>query len=490
MLISYGPVYPQHNTNYELVAWAGQLFTTAYAEVMVAMPQISAQGPLSPVDALTKVIITWTTTHATSVTLEPGDLSADASSGSGQFTVEPTQTTTYTLTALRGNYKSQPPATVTVYVNPVAINSFSYSPEMSIIGDKITLSWETKSAASCSIYPAPGTVPVNGSTVVTPSVETTYILTANGQDGPKTRQKTVSPIKQRGWYQATSNGPQQETDYIFAFDTSSSSSPAMSGKFWVVMANSGLVRYSVDGVSWTQATAKAPWAGQLEGPGIYFNDTMWMLMGEGDKAVWSSKDGVNWTPQAIKTSPANQSLARRQCGCVVFQKKLWLFGGITSKGRTLNDVWSSPDGINWTQVTNTPAWHGRWDFGAAVFNDQIWICGGFLGQTAIAEAWYTSDGVHWQQWNGGARVPWKARGYPRVESLNNELWVTGGYGGDFFADVWVMDKSGQWTQATDPVPWKDAAPPTASVVFDRRLWLIFGPGYRRPESYVWFFFPG
>ena len=32
---SYGPVYPQLNTNYELIAFTGQVFTTSYAEAMI-----------------------------------------------------------------------------------------------------------------------------------------------------------------------------------------------------------------------------------------------------------------------------------------------------------------------------------------------------------------------------------------------------------------------------------------------------------------------
>ena len=43
---------------------------------------------------------------------------------------------------------------------------------------------------------------------------------------------------------------------------------------------------------------------------------------------------------------------------------------------------------------------------------------------------------------------------------------------------------------TPAVPWADAVPPTASVVFDRRLWLIFGPLYKGSASSVWFFYPG
>ena len=86
---SYGPIHPQQNTNFELIAFAGQLFTTAYAVAMVIAPAITnVTSPDGPVDALTEVVIGWTSAHAATVRLEPGNQTADASSGQGQFTVQ------------------------------------------------------------------------------------------------------------------------------------------------------------------------------------------------------------------------------------------------------------------------------------------------------------------------------------------------------------------------------------------------------------------
>ena len=68
--------------------------------------------------------------------------------------------------------------------------------------------------------------------------------------------------------------------------------------------------------------------------------------------VYSSTDGVRWSQV---TSAAGWS-ARYLAGCVVFNNKLWVFGGNT--GSFANDVWSSPDGLTWTQVTAAASWPG------------------------------------------------------------------------------------------------------------------------------------
>jgi hypothetical protein len=491
---AYGPVTPQQNTNYELVAWAGQLFTTAYAEVMVAQPHVNASGPVSPVNALTEVVINWTAQHADTVTIEPwtgpGN-SEDATGGAGQFKVHPGQTTLYTLTAWKGGFQGQPPAIVTVYVNPVVIESFDVSPSLGILGEQVTLSWETVSASSCSIYPEPGAAATSGKALVTPSAETTYILTADGQDGPQSRQVTAKTISQRGWYKATDYGPVADSA-LYAFDTSSSGAPALAGKFWVVHPHYGVVWSTTDGVNFSKVVSDAPWAegGTLFGPGVFFNGRIWMVIGT---SVWSSPDGVNWDESVVQTNPPNQVLKRDNCGCVVFQGKLWVFGGQNYDWNlVMNDVWATPDGVNWTQVTAAPPWKPRYGMGAAVFNNQIWMCGGNSADSdPLAEAWYTSDGLHWQQWNNGARVPWPARNFPQMQSFNDELWLVGGDGNrDIYSDVWVMNKSGAWSQMTDPVSWPGLRP-SSSVVFDRRLWIVNGlSDLGQPEYGVWFYYPG
>ncbi|MBV8819867.1 MAG: hypothetical protein JO022_16005 [Acidobacteriaceae bacterium] len=100
--------------------------------------------------------------------------------------MSPTTTTTYTLTAT--NAQGSQTATATVVVNqpqpqltvctavPMTINQ----------GESATLYYQTTNATSVSISPTVGSVSPNGSTVVTPSSNTTYTITANNSLGTAT----------------------------------------------------------------------------------------------------------------------------------------------------------------------------------------------------------------------------------------------------------------------------------------------------------------
>ena len=198
--LSYGPVSPQQNTNYELIAFKGELFTTAYAEAMVVVPTVlTAKGPGAPVDAGSQVVISWTSAHATTIKLEPGEQTADASSGEGSFTVTPTTDTTYNLTPSNENYEGAPLA-VSVYINPPQITSFAPSQPTYSPGQPVTLSWATKSAVSATLEQSIagqtgiinlGSVEVQSTGyTVHPTNISTYILTVEGQ-GQATAQLVV-----------------------------------------------------------------------------------------------------------------------------------------------------------------------------------------------------------------------------------------------------------------------------------------------------------
>ena len=65
---------------------------------------------------------------------------------------------------------------------------------------------------------------------------------------------------------------------------------------WVLGGYHGSLRndvwYSSDGVSWTQATANAPWVARGEHRSIVFNNKIWVLGGSdgsrGKNDVWRS----------------------------------------------------------------------------------------------------------------------------------------------------------------------------------------------------------
>jgi uncharacterized cupredoxin-like copper-binding protein len=144
-----------------------------------ANPTTIAQGASST--------LTWSTTNATTITIDNGVGSKPAS---GTASVSPSVTTTYTLTATGTGGTTTKTATVTVVPPPTV--TFTAIPSTVNPGQGSTLSWTTTNATNVSIDNGLGSQPLNGSASVLPSQTTTYMLTATGTGGTTTRQVTVT----------------------------------------------------------------------------------------------------------------------------------------------------------------------------------------------------------------------------------------------------------------------------------------------------------
>jgi hypothetical protein len=126
--------------------------------------------------------LNWVVQNATTVSISPGFSSVNATSGS--TVVNPTATTTYTLTATGPAGAVTATTVVTVGgVSSPQIVRFDASPLSIAAGGSSTLSWATSGATTVTISPTLGSQPLNGSATVTPSATTTYTLTATNASG-------------------------------------------------------------------------------------------------------------------------------------------------------------------------------------------------------------------------------------------------------------------------------------------------------------------
>ncbi len=159
-----------------------------------ATPDTIAKGQTSLLD--------WKTTNATEVSIDQG---LGAVAVTGTHVASPLITTTYTLTAKNAAGVSvTKEVTVTVACNsnncpmppnmclpdqtcvtPAApvINSFTATPDTIAKGQTSQLAWTTTHATEVSIDHGIGAVTVNGGHAVSPSVTTTYLLTAKNAAG-------------------------------------------------------------------------------------------------------------------------------------------------------------------------------------------------------------------------------------------------------------------------------------------------------------------
>ncbi|MBI5843623.1 MAG: hypothetical protein HZB23_03010 [Deltaproteobacteria bacterium] len=177
--------------NFFSIALTGQY--KAGLEIKIAFecpdsaPQVSlAANPLELVRGQSTTL-TWSSVNADSCVLEPGSVALPPS---GSLTVEPADTTTYIITATGPGGSAISHVTVSVYNRPEA--AFSANPAAIILGGSSVLAWTTTDAESVSISPGVGAVAPGGSSAVTPTETTTYVLTATGAGGSVTASTTVT----------------------------------------------------------------------------------------------------------------------------------------------------------------------------------------------------------------------------------------------------------------------------------------------------------
>jgi len=63
-------------------------------------------------------------------------------------------------------------------------------------------------------------------------------------------------------------------------------------------------------------------------------------------------------------------------------------GGEVSSGNRWNDVWYSSNGINWTRATPVASWSGRAYHTSVVYDNNIWVMGGYVGSNRWNDVWF------------------------------------------------------------------------------------------------------
>ena len=160
---------------------------------------------------------------------------------------------------------------------------------------------------------------------------------------------------------------------------------------------------------------------------------------------------------------------------VVFGGKIWVIGGENRGSK--NDVWSSADGMNWTQETNQGGFSARRYHSSVVFGSKIWIIGGGSGANPRNDVWSSADGVNWIEVTNDAGF--SARGVHSSVVFGGKIWVIGGNDGieagygNSFNDVWSSADGMNWTQVTSNAGFS-ARTSHSSVVLDQKIWVIGG----------------
>lgn len=231
---------------------------------------------------------------------------------------------------------------------------------------------------------------------------------------------------------------------------------------------------SSDGVQWTPASPLPSAAGVNIPVRFVHAGRMWVSANDG--ALFASRDGASWE---LVTNDAPWK-GRYGAGSLVFAGKMWVMGGMKNGRELYNDVWSSEDGLTWTLETANAAWSRRQPFGmAAVFQDRMWLVGGGIGGyhpfKAYNDVWSSADGKQWDLVTSDA--PWPGRIWSSAAVYKNRLWVLGGFRAEpewkNFDDVWYSMDGRDWNRLETETAWSPRHE-ISVYVFSGALWTVAG----------------
>ncbi|MDD2715829.1 MAG: kelch repeat-containing protein, partial [Candidatus Wallbacteria bacterium] len=221
--------------------------------------------------------------------------------------------------------------------------------------------------------------------------------------------------------------------------------------------------------AWSRQTASAAFGGRYGHGSAVLNGKLFVIGGyDGTyrRDIWSTVDGIAWTKECDVPFAARYSF-----GCTVHDGKIWIAGGGVSTG-TKSDVWQSPDGKNWIQVTADGGYGAR---NAAVlesFEGKLWLIGGNIAGCSKNDVWSSYNGVTWTK---ECDALFTSRYCHGTSVYANKIWVVGGYtttNNTYLRDVWNSADGKNWTQVCSQGPF--SARFGTCAAYDGRLWLSCG----------------
>ena len=206
---------------------------------------------------------------------------------------------------------------------------------------------------------------------------------------------------------------------------------------------------------------------------IEFNGEYWFMGGEDaflksnntfHNDIWKSNDGQNWQ-KVVDNAPWQE---RADFNLLKFDNKLWIIGGTNNNDlpEWLNDVWSSEDGITWTQVTNHGPWQKRESMSVNVHDNKMYLIGGhsLTNWHLYQDIWESTNGRDWTLVGNisddllGTESARQGIHEQTVIKLNGEYFLIAGQLASIFTGHKRVLKSKDminWEVASMDTPWKD-----------------------------------
>jgi hypothetical protein len=255
------------------------------------------------------------------------------------------------------------------------------------------------------------------------------------------------------------------------------------------------VWFTSDLFSWKRLLEQAPWPGRHGAAWLVHKDRLYVISGDYMNDSWSSPDGVNWT-QHIAVAPF---APRYTPNAVSTGEHIVLFGG-QAPSIGLNDVWRSSDGATWEQVVPHAPFAGRGLIhGAIRFRERIYVIGGGVKfpppgqipsetQLELSDIWSSADGAAWTR--EATSLGFAPRTHFAVLGTKNGCYVANGsigFQANFTNEVYFAPDCVKFEPVVEPSP-MGIAHATSMAEFNGSIVILGGHEYFVGTT-VWQYFP-
>ena len=222
-------------------------------------------------------------------------------------------------------------------------------------------------------------------------------------------------------------------------------------QLWLIAGSDGYqsaqrdVWTSTDGRNWTQVTNKAQFSARSDVGADILNGQLWVI-GGGDDEVWSSTTGAAWSKHSVSAAvPGASAMAM-----VSFKDRLWAIGDETQ-------MWSSADGIAWTEETHTTPAVGYMPELIARSDRLVLVAGWqYSAPSYYRQVWQSTDGKNWSSLTNAA--PFSATRLNQVVELNGKLLAFANNDtNETTPEVWSSSDGATWTQLLANAPYAPRA---------------------------------
>ena len=233
----------------------------------------------------------------------------------------------------------------------------------------------------------------------------------------------------------------------------------------------------------TQFTSATTLSVDLEdSANLVYNNKMWTIGGGGDSGanlqkVFSSTDGLTWTEEGTDSFPVDIQMHRAE----VFNNKIFVMGGSDSDLKDYDTVYSSSDGQSWSLEGTMPG--GTRLHSSVVHQGVLHVFGGrasgAFGSTVNLH-YYSTNGT---TWSSGTGLPENSRQH-QTTHFAGKVWFTGGNINSVASDtVLSSTDGGTWvTMSSLPVAtWQHS-----TVTASDRMFLLEGVVESANGKDIWY----